>query len=115
MTAARALSRLHDIKISISAIKVHLADRTVQDLQTDIIALSAFERLLEVISEASRRVPMEWKSGHPDIPWRNIGDLGNHLRHAYQRTNLSLLWEFYERDLDPLERAIDAMLAAHDK
>lgn len=41
-------------------------------------------------------------------------DLGNHLRHAYHRTDIGALWSIYEDDLDPLEAAVDAMLAAHD-
>jgi uncharacterized protein with HEPN domain len=75
-----------------------------------------FERFLEIPSEASWSIPDEWKQEFgPSIPWRQVADLGNVLRHAYHRTDLLLLWSVYENDLGPLETAIDAILAAHDR
>ena len=78
------------------------------------VTRAAFERFLEVLSEASRHVPDSWKSGiGADIPWRRVSDLGNHIRHAYHRLDAQVLWSIYEEDLDGLEQVIDAMLAAH--
>ena len=67
-----------------------------------------------VISEAARNIPDEWKrSFGPSIDWRGVEDLGNRLRHVYQHTSMTILWSIYEHDLDPLEAAIDRMIAAH--
>ena len=109
----RARRRLLDIKESIHAINRHLSGRTSGELNADLIARLAFERLLEIVSEASRHLPDGWKAEHASIPWRQVADLGNSLRHAYQRIELQPLWDIYERELEPLERAVDAMLAAH--
>ena len=80
-------------------------------MYADAVTRAAFERFLEILSEASRSVPDEWKAEFgPKIPWRSIADLGNALRHAYHRTDTRLLWSVYEDDLGPLEAAIDAML-----
>lgn len=40
----------------------------------------AVTRCLEIVSEASRRVPAEVKAGHPSIPWRQMADAGNKYR-----------------------------------
>jgi len=53
-------------------------DVTVGSDTRDII-----ERCIEVISEASRRLPEAWKARHPHIRWRNVADIGNVLRHEY--------------------------------
>jgi uncharacterized protein with HEPN domain len=47
----------------------------------------ATERGLEIVSEASRSIPAELQGLHPDIPWRQIADLGNLLRHEYQHVD----------------------------
>ena len=44
----------------------------------------AVERLLEIISEASRFVPPDEKAQQPNINWRRLADLGNWLRHVTQ-------------------------------
>lgn len=47
------------------------------------------------------------------MPWRDIANFGNVLRHAYDGVDVEVLWSVNENDLAPLEQAIDAMLVAH--
>jgi uncharacterized protein with HEPN domain len=108
----RPEQRADDIKIRVRLVRELLAGKSLDVVSHDFIARAALERLLEVISEASRHLPDDWKAAHPEIPWRRIADIGNVMRHAYTAVDLSILWGIYERDLDPLEAAIDAMLAA---
>ena len=74
------------------------ADRRVRQL---------VERNLEIVSEASRRLPDTLKSGEPDIDWAAVAGIGNILRHDYFRTHPQVLWETCGRDLRPLKAAID--------
>jgi len=37
--------------------------------------------------------------------------LGNFLRHAYHKTDIEILWSIYENDLEPLESAIEKLMA----
>jgi uncharacterized protein with HEPN domain len=41
----------------------------------------AVTRCLEIISEASRRLPDEMKARHPDLPWKAMAGAGNIYRH----------------------------------
>ena len=112
--ASAGTKRVRHVKQSIVAIRVILAGRTLEQAHQDRVLWLAFERSLEMLSEASRHIPAEWKLDFPGIPWRQVGDLGNALRHAYHDLDALALWTIYEHDLAPLEAAIDAMLAAHD-
>lgn len=47
------------------------------------------------------------------MPWPEIAHLGDRMRHAHHRVEAPILWSIYLNDLDPLEAAIDRMLAAH--
>jgi uncharacterized protein with HEPN domain len=112
----RIASRLRDIKNSIGEIRSLLAGKSFEEVSADSVARAAFERFLEILSEASRHLPepskMESAAG---IPWREIAALGNRLRHEYRLIELRTLWSIYENDLAPLEHAVDAMLAARDR
>jgi uncharacterized protein with HEPN domain len=81
------------------------------DLQRDEVRRAALERFLEIVSEASRRLPAELKHRHPDIPWRGVSALGNRLRHEYHEIRLEMLWHIAAQDLEQLATAVDAMLA----
>lgn len=110
----RAAERVQHVQDAIIKIRRLLVEKTLNDLVNDDFMSAAYERFLEIISEASRHIPEEWKMEFgPDIPWRQIADLGNQLRHAYNRLLPQRLWAIYENDLDPLEIVIQAMAKAH--
>ncbi len=92
----RTVYRLHDIRDAIDQIELLLADKTFPDVQGDRFLRAPFERFLEIISEASKHIPQILKDDAPQIPWRQVGDIGNHLRHAYNRVDAEILWSLYE-------------------
>jgi uncharacterized protein with HEPN domain len=109
--ADRAYWRLTDMKNAIGEIRKLLDGKTVDAVVTDFATRAAFERFLEIVSEASRHVPDDWKRMHPSIEWRQIADLGNFIRHVYHRIDIDILWAIYTDKLDPLEQAVDALIA----
>ena len=62
------------------------------------------ERTIEIISEASRRVSIERKSQASHIPWQRVADIGNRLRHEYDRLDEEILYKVATENLDDLER-----------
>lgn len=111
MTATRVLDRLQDILEGIRRIETYRQGRDFEDYQREPMLRDSVERNLERISEASRHIPDEMKSGHTDIPWQQIADIGNVLRHAYRRVNNRTIWETVEVHLPRLKGVIHAMLA----
>lgn len=70
------------------------------------------ERNLEIISEASRRLPQAAKDAESRIPWRAIAGIGNVIRHDYHDTYPTVLWETCVKDLPPLKDALSRIRAA---
>ena len=44
-------------------------NRFRQDLDTDRMLTLALVRLMEVVGEAATRIPEEFRSRHPQVPW----------------------------------------------
>jgi uncharacterized protein with HEPN domain len=93
--ADRTVYRLNDIIDAIDAIHSLLVGKTFEDMIADRVTKAAFERFLEILSEASRHIPETLRARAPQVPWRRVGDIGNHLRHAYQRVDAGILWDLY--------------------
>ena len=70
------------------------------------------ERGIEVISEASRHLPDDLKARHPNIPWRKVANIGNVLRHVYDRIAPDVLWALARNELIELEAACRAELTS---
>ena len=74
----------------------------------------AVERCVEIISEASRRLPNEWKVEHPLIPWSDIAGIGSVLRHDYDEVRLEIIVKLRGAPLDDLRTAVVALLKKYD-
>jgi uncharacterized protein with HEPN domain len=68
------------------------------------------ERCIEIVSEASRRLPRDLKESHPAIPWSKIAGIGSVLRHDYDVVNNATVWHAATVDLAPLKDVIEGLL-----
>jgi uncharacterized protein with HEPN domain len=85
--------------------------RSRGDLDADRMLNLSLVRLMEVIGEASRRVPNEFRSGYPRVPWRDISDLRNQLIHAYDTVDFDTLWRIIQDELPPLIEQLESIIA----
>ncbi len=76
----------------------------------DIRTVYAVTRCLEIISEASRRLPDDLKARHPAIGWKQMAGAGNVYRHDYEDVAAEFVWETVARALPPLRTAIEVEL-----
>ena len=112
----RGFFRVQDVKRAIGELRTMLSGKSKDEVEVDHILKPAFERMLEIVSEASRNIPEEWKLKHgAHIPWKQVAGIGNILRHEYRHVSFERLWDIYVHHLDPLEAAIDAMLVAYER
>lgn len=107
--AVPVYARLDHIAQAIDDICSLLAEKSIASVTSDRFVRAAFERFLEIISEASRHVPEDMKLLHPEIAWQKIAGIGNQIRHAYDGVNPSILWTIYETELTKLSEAIAAL------
>jgi uncharacterized protein with HEPN domain len=83
---------------------------SVDDLVGDLKTRYAVERALEIISEASRRLPEDLRKRHPQIDWRALAGLANVRRHDYDLIDANLMWESIEQRLGPLRAVVEEEL-----
>lgn len=94
----------------IDAVAAMVSDIDFANYEKDLPVRRAVERCIEIVSEASRHIPAELKSQHPDQPWHEIAAIGNLLRHHYQRVDDFIIWKIATRSLPALRPAIVAMI-----
>jgi uncharacterized protein with HEPN domain len=110
---------LRHILESIANVETDTAGYDFEKFRADRRARQLVERNLEILSEASRRLPKELKDGESQIPWRAIAGIGNILRHEYHQTYPTVLWDTCTKDLQPLKEAVlrinSVVVARHEK
>jgi uncharacterized protein with HEPN domain len=74
---------LRDILNNIELARRFVAGLSFDDFQADRRTVYAVVRCLEIISEASRRLPVDLKARHPEMPWTDMAGAGSIYRHHY--------------------------------
>lgn len=68
-------------------------------------------RCLEIVSEASRRVPAAFKQRFPEIPWKKVAGSGSIYRHGYEHVQERRVRATIYEALPPLLAVVEAELA----
>jgi uncharacterized protein with HEPN domain len=114
MPFADPRASLEDIIEAIREIEGFVSGKTFQDYLSQGWLRFATQRGIEIVSEASRRIPADLKAKHGEIPWADIAGIGNILRHGYDSLDHAVIWGVVENDLPPLKAAALAMLKEID-
>ena len=69
-------------------------------------------RQFEVVGEASKSVGTDYKSAHPEVPWRDLARLRDVLIHQYFSVDLDAVWDAVVRRVPTVLASITALLDA---
>ena len=111
MRSRPADAALRDIAHHIELALTFAAGFTQAAFCADPRTVYAVTRCLEIISEASRRLPEELKARHPGIAWKDMAGAGNIYRHEYEDVAAAQVWATVRIALVPLRDVIAAELA----
>jgi uncharacterized protein with HEPN domain len=103
---------IHDILETITRVQDKMAGKSLTDFRADWELRFIVERALEIISEATRRLPDKLKATRPEIPWRSVAGIGNVLRHEYHAISEKVIWDVVQGDLPALKAAVEAIAGA---
>lgn len=103
------LHAIDDMLEAIAGIEKAIEGKSFDDFKNDWLLHRAIERAVEIISEASRAIPEDAKATQPNIPWRNVHNIGNVLRHQYHSLSDRIIWNVVVDELPKLKAAVQAI------
>ena len=101
---------LKDILNEINRIERFIKDVDYETFISDDMRYYAVIRCLEVIGEAVRQLPEEFKKNHNEIEWRKIVDLRNILIHQYFGIEPEIIWDVIKTKVPILKHFIEEIL-----
>lgn len=67
-------------------------------------------RAIEILGEASKKIPAEIKKQAKDIPWRDISGMRDVLIHDYFGVNAEVVWKTAKEDLPSLKTKLENLI-----
>lgn len=105
---------LQDMLDSIELIEKRMKNVNYQKFIRDIDLQDMVIRRVEIIGEAVRNLPKEFRKKHSRIDWKSPADMRSVLIHGYFGVDLKVVWDTVVNDLPKLKEQIKKILEEKD-
>ncbi len=109
MSRSDASLLLQDRREAMQKIARYTAGMDVTAFLADEKTADAVVRNIEIIGEASKQLPEDFKSVQPQVPWAQMAGMRNRIVHDYAGVDLELVWDVVTKALPTLEKKIASL------
>jgi uncharacterized protein with HEPN domain len=81
-----------------------------EDLTNDETLKRAVVRSLEIIGEASKKIPLDFKAERKAIPWKNMAGMRDRLIHDYLGVNYAIVYDVIKNKIPDIHKQISSFL-----
>ena len=89
---AEFLDFVDDILDAMDKAEILLADVTYDQFAGDFRIHYAVVRALEIIGEATKRLPSSLRDEYPAIPWKGMAGMRDRIIHGYDMVDYEIVW-----------------------
>jgi uncharacterized protein with HEPN domain len=109
MSKRDPLVLLEDILLAIQKIGRYTSEMDYDAFLINELVIDGVARNLEIIGEAARQLPEDFRRANSQIAWTQIAGLRNRIVHDYFGLDLQIIWEIIQHDLPGLEKQVRAL------
>ncbi|MBN4049264.1 DUF86 domain-containing protein [archaeon AH-315-M20] len=81
-----------------------------KDFKQDKKTVNAVIRSLEIMGEASKKIPDSIRRKHAGVPWKEMAGIRDKLIHEYHGVDLEIIWKVIKEELPPVKPLILKLL-----
>jgi len=81
----------------------------------DKVIVRTFVRSLEIIGEAVKHLPAEFREKYPEIPWKDIAGIRDKLIHEYFGVDYLIVWKTIRERIPELKKFVERILEKIEK
>lgn len=104
------LDYLEDIVNAMMHAEHFIEGVTFEQFQKDNKTIFAVVRALEIVGEASGKIPKSVRKKYSQVPWQEIVGMRNKLIHEYFGINLKVVWDTVKLDIPSLKPIFQQIL-----
>ena len=90
--------------------EILLEEVTYDELVGDFRIHFAVFRALEIISEATKRLPLQLREEYPHIPWKEMAGMRDRIIHGYDVVDYEIVWDTVKKRIPMVKPQIQQIL-----
>ena len=108
------LDYVEDILDAMDKAEILLKDVTYDQFEADFRINFAVVRALEIVGEATKRLPKDLRRTYAEIPWKGIAGMRDRIIHGYDNVDLEIVWDVVKQDIPKIKPQIQQILTDHE-
>ena len=108
------LDFIEDILDAMEKAEAMLLDVDFEEFGEDYQLNFAVVRALEIVGEATKRLPESVREQYPEIPWKDMAGMRDRIIHGYDAVNLRIVWETVKSRIPEIKPKIQQILTDYD-
>lgn len=108
------LDYIEDILDAMEKAEILVEEVNYKSFEEDFRINFAVVRALEIIGEATKRLPIDVRERYPDIPWRGMAGMRDRIAHGYDRVDLQIVWDVVKVDIPRIKPQIKQILRDYE-
>jgi uncharacterized protein with HEPN domain len=109
------LDYVEDILDAMQKVEILLTDVSFAEFSEDFRINFAVTRALEIMGEATKRLPDSLRQEYSDIPWKAMAGMRDRIIHGYDNVDLTIVWNVAQNDIPRLKPRLEQILADYNK
>jgi uncharacterized protein with HEPN domain len=105
------LDFVEDILDAMNKAEILLEGVNYSQFESDFRINFAVVHTLEIIGEATKRLPEDLRRRYPDIPWKGMAGMRDRIIHGYDNVDLQIVWDVVKRDIPQIKPKIKRILS----
>lgn len=104
------LDFIEDILDAIEKAEAMLSGVDFETFEDDYQLNFAVVRALEIIGEATKRLPESVRDQYSEIPWKDMAGMRDRIIHGYDAVNLRIVWDTVKKRIPEIKPKIQQIL-----
>jgi len=105
---------IDDILDAMDKAEMFVAGMSYAQFEADLRTAFAVTRALEIIGEATKRLPPTLREQYPHIPWRDMAGMRDRIIHGYDNVDLRIVWDVVKQDIPRLRPHLQQILIDYE-